>query len=349
MSQTQSTMHVDARLDPRLSAHVVRSRPLVYTTGADPSLDRPAHVRAGSGLAWLGDRLAVVQDDANFLALVDPDVGDATPIALPAGAGGLRQFDDQRGNKADKLDLETLVAVPGGDRPLLLAIGSGSTSRRESIALIEGHAAEAVAVRAVPTFYALLRAATRFAGSEMNVEGAVVIGDRLRLFNRGNGAARGDLRPVDASADVDLRALLAHLADPTAPAPGPTDIVSYALGTVDGVVLTFTDTARVPAHATVGDRRLALYTAAAEASPDVTRDGVVVGCAVGVIEERPDGIVARWAMLRRDDVPFAAKVEGIAPHPHDPRRAYVVIDRDAHDVPSELCELVLDGPWFAET
>ena len=48
-----------ARPDPSLAARVVRSVPLLYAAGADPSLDRPAHVRAASGMARVGDRVAV--------------------------------------------------------------------------------------------------------------------------------------------------------------------------------------------------------------------------------------------------------------------------------------------------
>ena len=55
-----------------------------YAAGVDSSLDRPGHIRAGSGLAWVGDRLAVVQDDANFIALVDPTTGLADSIVLPS-------------------------------------------------------------------------------------------------------------------------------------------------------------------------------------------------------------------------------------------------------------------------
>ena len=81
------------RADPALRARIVRRLPMRYAAGADPAQDRPAHVRAGSALARVGGRLAVVQDDANFVALVDPETGLARPVALPRGAAGLRQFD----------------------------------------------------------------------------------------------------------------------------------------------------------------------------------------------------------------------------------------------------------------
>jgi hypothetical protein len=94
---------VKARLEPSLGARVVKRTPLLYDRGADPALDRPAHVRAGSALVRLDTHtLAVVQDDASFLAVLD-GVGHATAtlhvrdMPLPA-PDGVRLFDDGRGN-----------------------------------------------------------------------------------------------------------------------------------------------------------------------------------------------------------------------------------------------------------
>src|SRR5262245_19337543 len=97
--------------DPGLRAVIVDRRPLLYAEGPSADEDRPPNVRAASGLAWLGDELAVVQDDANFLALIAPATGLTRAIPLERGPGGLRQFDDARGNKAHKLDLEAIVTI----------------------------------------------------------------------------------------------------------------------------------------------------------------------------------------------------------------------------------------------
>jgi len=344
--------------DDALTATVVRSLLLRYRDGADAALDRPAHVRAASGLAWVGSRLAVIQDDTNFVALVDPTDGGADAVPLPAGPGGVRQFDDGRGNKAHKLDLEAVVSVPaaaagGSGEPLVVAFGSGSSPRRERVVVCHGLGDRAREVRVdlhdARDFYAGLRAAADFAGSELNVEGAVYLGGgRLRLFGRGNGAPRDGVLPVDATCDVDWPALAAHLGAPGRdPPPVPTGIVQYDLGAVGGVALTFTDAARGPGDAGAGTR-WTVYTAAAEASPDATRDGPVAGAAIGVIAERSSGTAARWALLRdAAGEPFAGKAEGIVLAPGDPTRAYVVVDRDAYDAPSQLCEVALGGPWFA--
>jgi hypothetical protein len=340
-----------ARRDERLVARIVRRLPMRYAAGADATIDRPAHVRAASGLAWVGPahgRIAVIQDDANFVALVDPATGDAEAIVLPSGQAGLRQFDDARGNKAHKLDLEALATVVDGTSTLLLAFGSGSSARRESVLVLEDAERDSPTARIVhvPRLYAALRAHAAFAGSELNVEGALQVGDRVRLFQRGNGAAIGGVAPVDATCDLPLRALLAHLATPDAiDPPAPRDVVQYELGDLHGTRLSFTDAALAREPRGAGSARAILYVASAEDSPDAVRDGDVAGSAVGVIEERDGVTSARWAELCDDDGPVALKVEGIALHPTAPDRAWVVVDVDAHDRPSELCEVVLEGGW----
>jgi hypothetical protein len=327
-----------AKADPALAAVVVAHAPLYYIEGADPELDRPAHVRAGSSLARLPGGLALIQDDANFVALVDPDGPSVRAIPLPAGPGGRRQFDDRRGNRAHKLDLEACVAVDAEDGVLLVASGSGSTAERERVALIAGweSALPRVTIVHVPRLYDMLRREHAFAGSELNIEGAVHVDGCLRFFGRGNGAPRDGVRPINASCDLDWPALLAHLrATDRNPPPPPQRIVQYELGAIDGIPLSFTD-------ASLSSDTL-LYSAAAEESPDVTRDGRVVGSAIGVIDR--DGGV-RWAPVTdRSGQPLAWKIEGLVTSGKSVNRLFVVVDSDDSDLPSELCTIELRGPW----
>ena len=62
---------ITARHDPALNATVVRHTPLYDRNVIGPGSERPPFVRAGSSLARLVDGLAVLQDDANYLALID--------------------------------------------------------------------------------------------------------------------------------------------------------------------------------------------------------------------------------------------------------------------------------------
>lgn len=341
------TALLHARHDPTLSARVVRRLEMRYAGGPDPTIDRPAHVRAASGIAWVGATLAVIQDDASFIALVDPATGLAQSVALPPGPGGRRLFDDGRGNKAEKTDHEAVTVVAADDGPLLVALGSGSMPRRESIALVAGldRGRPVAHTFVVPRFYAGLRACVSFAGSELNVEGAIFTHGRLRLFGRGNGAPLGDIRPVNATCDLDWEALRAHVENPErVPAPAPFGVVQYELGTIDGWALSFTDATIAWESADVGTP--VYYSAAAEASPDATRDGDVVGSAIGVIEHGDHGMTARWVELQdRDGGRLTLKAEGIALARHAPDCLLVVVDVDAHDHASELLDVQLEGPW----
>jgi hypothetical protein len=324
-----------ARRDPRLSA-VVRARtPLYYTEGADPALDRPASARSGSSLVWFRGRLAVVQDDAHFIALVDPDTRHVEAVPLPADAHGRRLFDDLRGTKHLKMDLEAGVVVPSPTGERLLALGSGSTHARERIAVLENAYGPARIIHA-EALYATLRQARAFSGSELNVEGALHLGDHLRLFNRGNGAPRDGIMPVDATCDLRWDALAAYLDAPDRmPPPPPERIVAYALGALAGIRLTFTDASAT--HFGL------LYCASAEDSPDAVEDGEVMGTAVGTL---PPDAPPRWAPLTYPDgSPCVEKVEGLCPSRIRPGLLYLVTDPDAPRAPAELCEVELRGPW----
>lgn len=336
---------VDHRPLP-FAAQVLSRTALFYRAGADASLDRPSHVRAGSALARLTRGAEtfffVVQDDANFLAVIDARGGvDAVP--LPA-RGGLRQFDDGRGNKKDKLDLEACFCTPDGE--LLVAFGSGSSSRREMVVVVHHplSAAPRVALVHARALYRAMRDAADFSGAELNVEGAALVDDRVVFFQRGNGAPRDGRAAVDATARVSWPALRAYLfalesADADPPPPALTGVRSWSLGDVDGVPLTFTDATRTPG---VG----IAFLACAEASPDAVRDGPVSGVALGVLNdgtgERYLGLVAdeRGAVLRD-------KAEGLALDPADPTRAWAVVDRDDPERPAELLELRLGEAFVA--
>jgi hypothetical protein len=155
---------ITARADARLSAAVEIVRALRYDDGADAAHDRPALVRAGSALRWFGDRLAVVQDDVCFLALVDVR-GPVAALALPPGPGGRRRFEDALGNRSEKLDMEAAVTLEGPRGPRLILLGSGSRPTREQLVIVEPDGA----VRAFDgaELYAMLRRERRFSGAEL--------------------------------------------------------------------------------------------------------------------------------------------------------------------------------------
>lgn len=331
---------VKAVYDAGLTVRVVRRVPLYYAAGADQVLDRSAHVRAASGLAWIGDKLAVAQDDANFIALVDVASGLAEFRTLPAGVGGKRMFDKERGNKSHKNDFESLLAATLVDgTPALLAFGSGSTKRREHICIIPADAAGIVRLVHAPALYTALRACHGFAGSDLNVEGAVRVGENVRLFGRGNGEISDGDERVNATCNLNWEGLFRYLENPaTSPPPEPFNVVQFELGEVGGIRVTFTDAAAVPDGSGYADGSM-FYTGAAEASKDAVLDGPVAGSVIGIISDDSGG-TARFADIRGEDgMVSRAKVEGIVVGDFARGQIFVVVDADDHERPSELWEL----------
>jgi hypothetical protein len=175
------------------------------------------------------------------------------------------------------------------------------------------------------------------AGGELNLEGAVVLGDTVRLFGRGNGASRDGVASSNATCDVDLDAFLRHVLSPDRdPAPQPRNVVRYDLGSLDGIALGFTDAAPWRDGGIV-------YSATAEDSPDATSDGQVAGSAIGVIDAAG---AARWSEItEKSGERFEGKVEGLLVVPDAPDRLYVVADADDPDAPSSLLVVELRGDW----
>jgi hypothetical protein len=323
-----------------MTARIVARAQLRYAEGPDATLDRPAHVRAGSGLRYVetvaGGRLVVAQDDASFLAVVDPTSMRATSIALPAGPGGKRLFGDDRGNKKDKLDLECVETFTVDERPLVVALGSGSLPPRERAVLARlDRGVASVQVVDASALFAALRAHPLLASCELNLEGMCRVANaaaggpaRVRLFQRGNGAGA-----VDATIDVEAAAFLAYLHSKGG-VPALLDVRVHSLGEVKGVRLTFTDACAR------GDT--IFVTAAAEACPNAVDDGEVVGCAFGTWLAPS----AQWQLdpiLDEGGKPWVGKPEGLALHPSDPARAWIVVDKDDASQPAELLTLTLDS------
>ncbi|HEY5925571.1 MAG TPA: hypothetical protein VIV11_27990 [Kofleriaceae bacterium] len=316
-----------AQLDPALSVRVISVRVLRYDAVAPLGDDRPAHVRAASGMAWLGGRLAVIQDDAAFIAYVGG--GEVSALALPRGAGGRRRFEVGLGNKMEKLDLEACVAVPrmepGGFTPTgeadeLWAFGSGSAPAREKIAVI-GYATR---IHDAAPLYRRLREELE---SDVNIEGVALVADALWLFHRGNTSTDDRGPAVVRLARAELACWLAG----EGPVPEIKASERYDLGAVHGWPLGFTDAVAVGARV--------FYLAAAEASPNAIDDAGVVASQLGVI----DGDTVRACELLIDGAP--AKAEGLAFDPKQPNHAWLAIDPDDVDAPARLYEIALEGPW----
>jgi len=312
------------RQNPDLAPRLERLAALRYADGGAVDEDRVGHVRSASALRRFGDRLLIVQDDVRALALRDHN-GHVEAVLLRPGAAGRRTFDTERGNKRLKLDLEACLALPDGRAVIF---GSGSAAARERLVLVQGD--RAPRIRPAKEFYRALRSVRAFVGPALNLEGAVCHGERVRLFQRGNGEGQGS-PSVNAVGDLPLDSFLAWL-DADGPVPQLQSVLQVDLGSVQGVAYGFTD------GTVMTDGRIA-FVACAEASADVLSDGPVLGVQFGIIGQ--DLTVEVADVVGPDGQVSRVKLEGIETRTSDSRRFDVVADLDRPDEPALIGELVL--------
>ena len=293
----------------------IRALDLADTGGAG----LPRHVSAASGLACAGAFIYVVADDELHLGVFDA-TGDAPGRLLRLFDGELPA--DKAARKRQKPDLEAIVALPPfGDfeSGALLALGSGSKrNRRRGVLLrLDESGAIAGAPRVVDVSR-LFEELDRHCPA-LNIEGAVAIGDELRLLQRANKK-----HPQNAIVRYPLPAILAALAsDEAIGAIAPAAIDRVDLGRIDGVPLSFTDGASLP------DGGMA-FSAVAEDTEDTYNDGACLGAAIGVAAF--DGTVR---FLERLDE--CHKVEGVAARvDNDVIRLLLVTDADDPAIAASL-------------
>lgn len=308
---------VTARHDARSVAMLDELVPLRYELPVGTGL--PRHVRAASAVRRFANRLVIVQDDVDALAVRDAS-GAVRPVLLPLHSSGRRVFDDAHGNKHDKLDLEACVTLAEG---CLVAFGSGSSAARERLVVWNEH--EPPFVVDASALYRDLRAAVTRGATRLNIEGAVVAGTLVKFFHRGNDA-RG--AGPSAIAEIDRDELVDYVRG-RAPSPRIVRVTIADLGDVRGVPFGFTDAAAVDAEHVV-------VLACAEDSACAISDGAVLGTRVGILA---------GSELRMVDVcetggaPTRLKLEGIEARADDDCTFDVVVDVDRPSVPAQLGRL----------
>jgi hypothetical protein len=153
---------------------------------------------------------------------------------------------------------------------------------------------------------------------EVNIEGAVVVGNELCLFQRGHKR-----RADNAIIRFPLSPLLDGFRTGRADAIQPSAINRVDLGLIEGIPLCFTDAAALPG----GDM---VFSAVAEDTDNAFDDGACVGAAIGIID-RSGGL---RSMCRLDQ---PHKVEGIhARLDGDRLELLLVTDADNAAIPAML-------------
>lgn len=286
---------------PFIPAPLVTLQPvLVQQLLLDPAqhpLGQP-HLSAASGLVRRGRRLVVVADDELHLGLFE-EAPDAT---TPAALGTLMRLlegtlpTDKGARKKAKPDLESLALLPplpGCPAGALLALGSGSTAKRNTAVLlaldVQGAPNGRMARLDLTPLYAPLR--KQFA--DLNIEGALVVSGELLLLQRGNQG-----NSPNACIRYDWNRIAPWLAG-VQPVPPPVKhVYVMALGEMNGVPLGLTDAAALEGGAW-------MFCAVAERTANSVADGPCVGSVVGIVGA--NGLLGAVYALQG-----GPKVEGLA-------------------------------------
>ncbi|MCW3465755.1 DUF6929 family protein [Chitinophaga nivalis] len=134
---------------------------------------------SGSAIVYHQDKLYLVGDDATYVRVMDTQYQEIARIPL-------FETTVPRIPKAQKADLEAAVIREWEGVTTLLLIGSAATPQREQLISIP------LSNAGTPLFYPnpLIPALQQAGLTELNIEGATIIGDKLVWANRGNDTHR---------------------------------------------------------------------------------------------------------------------------------------------------------------
>ncbi len=286
---------------------------------APAAAGRPGYLSAASGLVRLGAHLYVVADDEHHLG-VFPVAAHTPGVLLRLFAGDLPT--QPRARKKAKPDLEALVQLPAFARyphGALFALGSGSKAQRRTGVLLKLDSQFEIEDAPRLIDLAPLQAALADEFADLNIEGAVIIDDSLRLLQRGNKGHR-----VNAVIDIELSAVLAALTRGDTLNAMPLRCVQrYDLGECNGVPFGFTDAAPLAGGEMI-------FTAVAENTADSYLDGECVGAALGVLGREGQ-------LIRIEALASAPKLEGIAAWSTPQGAQFLAVtDVDDETVPAQL-------------
>jgi hypothetical protein len=288
-------------------------------------------VRAASGVARFGDGWLVAQDDATHAGWWRPGAGTVGRIRLLPASDGQDVFGEADGTKRLKPDLEAACTIPASGAETVLLLGSGSLPPRTRGVLVRGRPEDGFDVRwsELAALYERVGEILGLDATGLNLEGACVVGERLRWFQRGHGPAG----IPSASVDLPWRDLVAVVDEGGDPAAiGLGGVRRYDLGALDGLALAITD-------AVVLDDGRVCVSATAEDAPDAVEDGPVTGSVLALLGDGPDEV----QVLPLPEEVAGCKVEGLGvlAGPDGQVGLLAVVDEDDPAAASLAIELAL--------
>ena len=295
-----------------------------------------AWLSAASGLVCTGARAYVIADDEHHLGCfalgASFDEDKLEPLTLVRLFAGDLPRDKGKRKKA-KPDLESLSLLP----PLpeypygaLLAIGSGSRVTRCQAVLLPLDLTGALRGSNVRLELEALYEPLDAGFDGLNIEGAFVTGGQFHLLQRGNKS-----KTTSARITYPWPAMAAWLTGQVPQPPTATSIQELDLGCVEGVPLSITDAAALPAGSWV-------FCAVAEKTDNSYHDGACLASIIGIVNSHGE-------LMQKYRLQGAPKVEGIAVvSKHEGvggnLQLLLVTDADDPNIASQLLRVLLPLP-----
>lgn len=250
-------------------------------------------ISAASGLAFKDGWFSIVSDDELTLISIHASL-NGRGQSLPLFTGSLPL--DEKERKKQKPDFESLVVI---NPETLLCLPSGSTENRMRAVLVSNNQVQEVSLKNVYT-----ELLGHF--SELNIEGATLIGPNIRLFQRGNGKLHQN-GLIDLNLESFLKDQIQDL-----------KIKNINLGQLKNVPLSFTDACF--------EKGICWFLAVAESSESTYDDGEFVGAVLGKMDLEGN-------ILSTEELSVPYKPEGLF---IQDQMLYVVTDADNREIPSAL-------------
>lgn len=261
-------------------------------------------VTAASGLVFQNETLHIISDDSDVLYVYQKNAQPLTKISLCPSEKTL-----ENRPKPEKSDYEAITF----DKQRFYIFGSGSSLNRNKLVIVDQDFLR-IEVQSMTGFYEKLKSVSGIDNGNFNIEGAIVTGKDLLLFNRGNG-------PKQENGIFEIRRWKEETDIRYDPIKLP-DIGNTRFGFTDAILI---------------DQSI-YFLAAAESSDSTYEDGMVLGSLIGIINRKNK--ILEWTQV----ISLNHKFEGLTLYKKKVSKITFLLCEDPDDgrTESEIFELTIN-------
>lgn len=260
-------------------------------------------IGSASGLVYLDEKLYIISDSSNYLYEYQITDKKLNKIALVENP-------QENIAKKDKPDFEAIVKK---DDDLYL-FGSGSTENRNKVFKYKSKSGK-ISAKDVSAMYSRIKKQFNFTDDELNIEGVILNGESVLLFQRGNGllGKNGIIYAKDNSEDAEF------------------DFIPFELPKIKNVAATFTDAILV------NDETI-YFLATAENTTSTYLDGEVLGSIIGTID------LKTMKLINTIQITDKHKFEGLTLYKETSSKIEFLLceDNDTEKLESDIYKLAIE-------